>query len=185
MDNIRAALTWAFAPLGDEWIGVQLAGVSAPMWLERAQLAECHRWVAKALDCIDAVAIEAHEEMVLRAAFGISLIFTKGMAEEARRALKRAAELAEGLGDTHRQLSINHGLWFYEARAGNFKRSLAIARRFAIVAAQLSDAAAMATANRMLGISLFYWEIWRGTNSSRASYCCANEGPSVRELHSL
>ena len=165
VDNIRAALTWAFAPLGDEWIGVQLAGASAPMWLERAHLAECHRWVAKALDCIDAVAIEAHEEMVLRAAFGISLIFTKGMVEEARRALNRAAELAEGLGDTHRQLSINHVLWYYEARAGNFNRSLAIARWSATVAAQLSDAAAMATANRMLGISLFQLGDLRGARA--------------------
>ncbi len=156
IDNIRLALAWAFAPNGDEWIGAALAAASAPMWLERAQLAECHHWVAKALCSIDTVALEKHQEMVLRAAFGVSLIFTKGMVEEAYRALMRAAELAESLSDTHCQLRINHGLWFYETRAANFEDSLAIARRFETLAAGLADpAAALATANRMLGISLF------------------------------
>ena len=69
--NVGAALAWAFGPLGDEWIGVQLAAASVRMWLERGQLTECHRWVAEALNCIDAVVIEAHQEMVLRAALGV------------------------------------------------------------------------------------------------------------------
>src|SRR5271166_4528605 len=34
IDNIRAALTWAFGLGGDASIGVALAAASAPIWLE-------------------------------------------------------------------------------------------------------------------------------------------------------
>ena len=49
IDNIRAALTWAFALKGDASIGVALAAASAPVWLEMSLLTECHRWMGKAI----------------------------------------------------------------------------------------------------------------------------------------
>jgi predicted ATPase/DNA-binding winged helix-turn-helix (wHTH) protein len=154
IDNIRASLAWAFAPGGDESIGVALAAAAAPMWLEMSLLTECQRWSEKAVGKLDTVAGEARREMVLQAAFGISLIFTRGMTDEAHLALTRAAGLAENLGDTDYQLRILHGLWLFEFRVADFESSLAIARRFAAVAAGACDPVAAATADRMLGTSL-------------------------------
>ena len=143
-----------FAPLGDKRIGVQIAGASAPMWLERAHLAEYHLLMLKALDWIDAVATGAHEEMALRAAFGISLIFTKGMVEEARR-----------------QPSIDHGLWLYEARAGNFKRSLAVARRISTVAARFRRGGHGDGKPDTWHFPVFIGRFGARTNTYRASCC--------------
>jgi predicted ATPase len=53
IENIRAALTWAFAPGGDVSIGVMLAAASAPMWLEMSLLTECNGWTGKALELLD------------------------------------------------------------------------------------------------------------------------------------
>jgi predicted ATPase len=49
IDNLRASLAWAFAPRGDESIGVTLAAASALIWLEMSLLTECHHWTGKAL----------------------------------------------------------------------------------------------------------------------------------------
>jgi predicted ATPase/DNA-binding winged helix-turn-helix (wHTH) protein len=49
IDNIRASLTWAFSPCGDEAIRVALAAASAPMWVEMSLLSECQGWTEKAL----------------------------------------------------------------------------------------------------------------------------------------
>src|SRR5271166_2925960 len=78
IDNIRAALTWAFAPGGDKWIGVALAAASAPIWLEMSLLTECHGWMGKALDHLDAADRGTRREMVLQTELGLSLMFTQG-----------------------------------------------------------------------------------------------------------
>ena len=41
IDNIRAALAWAFAPGGDPLMAVELAAASAPIWLRISLLNEC------------------------------------------------------------------------------------------------------------------------------------------------
>jgi hypothetical protein len=156
IDNIRAGLAWAFAARGDELIGVALAAAAAPLWLEMSLLTECRRWTEEALANLDSVAAEARQEMVLRAAFGISLIFTSGMTDEAHLALMRSAELAESLGDTDYQLRVLQGLWFYKFRVADFENSLAIARRCQVVAAGMLDPVATATADRMIGTSMHF-----------------------------
>ncbi len=95
IDNVRTALTWAFAPGGDVKIGVALAAASAPIWLEMSLLTECHGWMGQALDLLDAGDRETRQEMMLQTALGYSLIFTGGMISRARTALMRASELAE------------------------------------------------------------------------------------------
>ena len=55
IDNIRAALSRAFAPGGETKIGIALAAASAPIWPEMSLLTECHRWMEKAIDVLSAV----------------------------------------------------------------------------------------------------------------------------------
>ena len=49
IDNIRAALTWAFSPGGDTSAGVRLAAAATPVWLGLSYLAECLSWTRQAL----------------------------------------------------------------------------------------------------------------------------------------
>jgi len=66
IDNIRAALTWAFAPEGDVSIGVALAAASAPVWLEMSLLTECHGWMGKAIASLGAADRGTRQEMALQ-----------------------------------------------------------------------------------------------------------------------
>jgi predicted ATPase len=49
MDNVRAALDWAFSPSGDGSIGVALTTSALPLWFHQSLLLECHGRVERAL----------------------------------------------------------------------------------------------------------------------------------------
>jgi predicted ATPase/DNA-binding winged helix-turn-helix (wHTH) protein len=151
IDNVRAALTWAFAPVGDGSIAVALAAASAPIWLEMSLLTECHRWMGKAIDVLGAGDRGTRQEMVLQCALGLSLMFTKGMSDQARAALERANELAESLQDFNYRLRALAGLTIFSIRLNERRRSLALARRFESIAKTVADPVAISTADCMLG----------------------------------
>jgi predicted ATPase/DNA-binding winged helix-turn-helix (wHTH) protein len=129
LDNIRAALAWAFAPGGDASIAVALAEGSAPIWLELSLLNECHAWMAKALDILDPADRGSRRELVLQTAYGLALMFARGMSERAREALTRAAELAESVDDIDFQRRAITGLMLYRLRIGDHQGVLALALR--------------------------------------------------------
>ena len=52
VDNLRAALDWAFSADGDSSIGVALAATSVPLWFEISSFNECRGWIEKALGFI-------------------------------------------------------------------------------------------------------------------------------------
>ena len=156
IDNIRAALTWAFAPEGDVSIGVALAAASAPVWLEMSLLTECHGWMGKAIASLGAADRGTRHEMALQTAFAVSLMYTKGMTGEANAALMRAIELATSLRDPEYQLRALTGLCTFRIRFADFREALAFARQCEAVAQGLTDPAAMPTADWMLGVSLYF-----------------------------
>ena len=53
VDNLRAALAWAFAPAGDLTIGVCLAAASLPLWISTSLLGEAHAWTERAIERLD------------------------------------------------------------------------------------------------------------------------------------
>ncbi|MFL6975594.1 MAG: ATP-binding protein [Xanthobacteraceae bacterium] len=53
IDNIRVALSWAFAPRGDIATGLELAGVSHLIWAELGLASEHRRWIEDALARVD------------------------------------------------------------------------------------------------------------------------------------
>lgn len=155
LDNLRAALAWAFGPKGDLSTGVRLAADSVPLWISMSLIAECLGWIEKAILSLDEAGSRGtRQEMVLQAALGTSLPFAKGITTEAHAALTRALELAEQLGDAEYQLRIIHSFWVNHMRLGEVRTTLALARRAEAVAVSIADPAAAETVDRMLGISL-------------------------------
>jgi predicted ATPase len=142
LDNIRAALAWAFAPGRDKSLAVALAEGSAPIWLEMSLLSECQAWMEKALDILDSADRGSRRELVLQTAFGLALMFSQGMNERAREALTRASELAESVDDVDFQLRAITGLMhFHLQRFGNPLGALALARRGEAIARRSADGA--------------------------------------------
>src|SRR5204863_9139417 len=71
IDNLRAALHWAFSPGGDGSIGVTLTAAAVPLLMQLSMVEECRSRVEQALAGRGREApIEARGEMELQAAVG-------------------------------------------------------------------------------------------------------------------
>ena len=77
LDNVRAALDWAFSPAGDPATGVAITLGGVPLWFELSLTSECAERVDRALT-IPTVSNDAESEMRLYAARAWSLMQTQG-----------------------------------------------------------------------------------------------------------
>jgi predicted ATPase/DNA-binding winged helix-turn-helix (wHTH) protein len=151
--NIRLALEWSMAHQASALIAMELAAVSARLFLEFTLFAECHRWMAQALTLLDETARGTLHELEIQIALAQSMMFAKGGKQEALAAFTRGLELAEGLNDLDRQLQILTNLHLFHERIGDFKTAFGFAKRSEKVANRIGDAPFIAVANSVLGIS--------------------------------
>ena len=157
IDNLRAALDWAFSPGGNAAIGVALTAASVPLWVDLSMMAECRRHVERAIARLTSVAeLDARQEMHLQAALGASLNYTTGPVPETEAAWTRTMEIAKSLGDLEYQLRALRGLWAHHMNAGEYRASLALAYEFGALAATTGDPGDLGAADRMAGIILHY-----------------------------
>jgi predicted ATPase/DNA-binding winged helix-turn-helix (wHTH) protein len=157
LDNLRAALDWAFSPSGVESIGVALTVAAIPLWLQLPMVDECRSRVEQVFASGAREApIDARGEMKLQAALGASLMYTKGAIPAVRQACTAALRLAESLGDTEYQLRALWELWAHHTNTGELAAALAVARRFYTLALEHADPATLPIADRMMATSYHY-----------------------------
>ena len=154
IDNLRAALNWAFSSDGDAQIGTALAASATDFWVAVSLVSECCEWTGKALACIGAAAA-SRDEMVLQCSLGYSLIYTKGMRAEARAALVRALILARQFKDLDYQQRATYGLWLFSSRSMALKDAIAFAHDYE-TATQAGDLQSRTTAAWLIGIPETY-----------------------------
>jgi len=166
IDNVRAALDWAFSRRGDPSIGVALTAAAVPLWCQLSQLDECRRRVEQALSHIAPGSNrDIRYQMQLETALGLSLFHTKGPARETGSAWIRALAIADRLEDAEYQLRALWGLWSHRMSSGEYRAALAFAERFRGLTAKQHDPAARLIADRMIGsIRLFMGDL---TNARR------------------
>jgi predicted ATPase/DNA-binding winged helix-turn-helix (wHTH) protein len=153
IDNLRAAMNWAFSVEGDARIGVELAAASARTWMGMALLTECREWMAKAVSRLDAVNAGTRQEMIIQSALASCMMFTGGMTEESYATWTTAGSLAERLNDVERQLDALLVLWAHQIRLPNYSKAIELADHCGNVAERTGNRGAIATANYMRGIS--------------------------------
>ena len=91
MDNVRAALDWAFSPCGDRALGVFLTAAWSPVWLHWSLMAECLERTRRALEDSESVLkLSAPLRSQLRLAMKLSAADTAGSVVIAGTALARA-----------------------------------------------------------------------------------------------
>ena len=157
IDNVRAALDWAFSPCGDVSIGVALTAAAVPLWCQLSMLDECRQRVEQALSHIAPGSDrDARCEMQLEAALGLALFHTKGSTRETGAAWTRALAIADRLKNTEYRLRALWGLWSYRMNSGEFRAALAFAQKFHRLAAKQPDPADRLIADRMIGTVLRY-----------------------------
>jgi predicted ATPase len=157
IDNVRAALDWAFSPGGNASIGVALTAAAVPLLMHLSLMEECGGLVERALAAIAAGAgRDAHREMQLYAAFAASLMYTKGAVSEIGAAATKALEIAEALGNAEYQLRSLFGLWSFHVNDGQHRVALTLAQRFCTLTASPSDPNDRLIGERLVGTSQYY-----------------------------
>ncbi|HTI82082.1 MAG TPA: winged helix-turn-helix domain-containing protein [Acetobacteraceae bacterium] len=155
IDNLRAALDWAFSPGGVNSIGAALTAVAVPLWMHLSLVAECRERCDRALlslatDHVD----DMHLRMRLQIGLGNSLLHTRGPSEQAQTVLAQALESAEALGDLRAQLRVLLDLASVVGFSGEYTRAAAASERASAIAQQIGDTAGVAFADRRMGMIL-------------------------------
>ena len=157
IDNMRAALAWAFSADGDPSLGVALTINAVPLWVQLSLMGECRAWVERALARLDGACGEsAQARMQLSAALGWSLMFAVGAARETRAAWMTTLELADRLDDTGYRLRALWGMWVDRLNNGQQAQALELAQQFAAIVARSSNAIDLMIADRILATSLHF-----------------------------
>jgi predicted ATPase/DNA-binding winged helix-turn-helix (wHTH) protein len=155
LDNLHAALDWAFSPNGDSTIGVALTAAAVPVWKHLSMMGECRSRVERALAILGSAASrDVCRELKLQAALATALIYTKGGISEIAATWTRALEIAESLDDAEYQLRSLWGLWSFHIGSGHHR--LVWAQRFYTVAAKQSDPSERVIGEQMIAISQYY-----------------------------
>lgn len=156
LDNVRAALDWAFSPAGDSAVGVALTAAVVPLWMRMSLMAECRSRIERALASLDADAGAGRDGMRLYAGLGLSLMYTIGTVEDSRTALSRALAIAEQLGDTDHRLRALWALCVERLNSGVFTEALPLAQQFCSVAASSPNRMDLPIGDRMIAMALHY-----------------------------
>jgi predicted ATPase/DNA-binding winged helix-turn-helix (wHTH) protein len=141
MDNVKAALNWAFSPIGNPSIGVALTVAAIPLWLQLSLIDECRGWVEKCLLIIQSIPGDTKAvRMKLYAALGWPQMYaTDSGPDSGTEAWKKALTLAEELNNTEYELRALWALWADRVNQGECEQALTFATKFKNVAARSSN----------------------------------------------
>lgn len=155
IDNLRAALDWAFSTDGERDFGIALTIAAIPVWMRLSLIGECQRRIERALAGLrPGLARDADSEMRLLVGLGGALNYTSHVKSGPR--WIRALELADQLGDREQQMRAIRGLVVYRVGSGDYRAALALAERFYQLASQSPDSADTFVGNRLIAVPLYY-----------------------------
>ncbi len=156
LDNVRAALDWAFSPGGDAAIGVTLTVATVPLWMHLTLMSECCARVERAIASLGPrVLPDARRDMRVFLALGTALLHTSRVGSpEMTTALTKALALAESLDDTEYRLRALYELYLYRLITSDYRGALARAEEFVTVAAGTADPTDPLIGARLVGTIL-------------------------------
>jgi predicted ATPase/DNA-binding winged helix-turn-helix (wHTH) protein len=124
VDEMRAAIPWAFSSVGDAGLGIELITSSAYLWSELSLFEEYKRYADQALEVIRNTPGSAREELRLLNATGPAIYETLGSVPELWEAATRVLELAAQLDDRGVMTGGLRSIWRYHHGRGEYAASL-------------------------------------------------------------
>jgi predicted ATPase/DNA-binding winged helix-turn-helix (wHTH) protein len=155
LDNVRAALDWAFSPHGDVEIGARLTTAFAPIWQSLSLVGECRDRIERMLAVLPPdTKLRQAGEWRMWIAYSHSLAMTLAPIARSRAAIKRAMELTAARNeDVDLQADLLFVQWSVEFTSGHHGAALIAAQQLAAVTSRGSAAMRLA-GDRFLGSSL-------------------------------
>lgn len=151
--DIRASLRWCLCHDAGHGDFIELAAISAPLFLGLALLGECESWCRTALEVMDDDARGNHVELLLLEGLTIGGMFTRGNRGTISSAIAHSQALAARLNEPTHELHLLGGEHIFLTRIGNFRGSLAVAERCAALSTAVGTPEAVAMAEWMIGCS--------------------------------
>jgi predicted ATPase/DNA-binding winged helix-turn-helix (wHTH) protein len=150
IDDVRAALEWAFSPVGDAALGATLTAASLPFGFQRAQIDEFMRRADRALQTL-AVLNPPQPVAELRLAVALAgLLFNTGVNEpRARETLMRAAARAAEIGIEELKIAPLIVSAIFELELGNYSAAVETCRTLVQTAEATGDPLAVLLAERV------------------------------------
>lgn len=151
IDDLRAALVWAYSPDGDTHFAASLTASAAPLFSSFSVHAEFGPYVDRALETARSLGDPRLEMRLSYAAAGLSLHTHQDVAEDL---FARALALATSLGDRVFQAYAAEATWASNFGRAEYPRCVLLAKDYASIpeATELHGAQSA----RLLGISLHF-----------------------------
>ena len=157
IDNVRAALDWAFSGGGDKAVGIALTAAYAPVWLHLSLIAECRDRAERARDNFGAASdLSPKLKGQLLTILGLVLVYAGVLGEETESALTEALKIAESLDEPEAQLQALYAIWTHRFINGELRTTQKLAERIALIASHTGDPADTLIADRLLGSTNHY-----------------------------
>jgi tetratricopeptide (TPR) repeat protein len=157
IDNVRAALDWAFSRDGDRAVGIALTAAYAPVWLHLSLIAECRDRAERARDNFGAASdLNPKLKAQLLTILGLVLVYAGVLGEETEFALTEALKISESLHEPEAQLQALYAIWTHKFINGELRTTQKIAERIALIAPHTGDPADTLVADRLLGSTNHY-----------------------------
>jgi predicted ATPase/DNA-binding winged helix-turn-helix (wHTH) protein len=152
IDNVRAAIDWAFSAGGNAAIGVSLTVAAVPLWMNLSLIGECRDRVNQALSAPE-TARDERRDMQLHAALGGALLYTVGPGTEVNAAWAKALEIADSLQENDCRFRALWGLWVSRINNSDHKIALGLAQKFLADATKVNSPIDAIIGDRMVGFS--------------------------------
>ena len=155
IDEVRAALDWAYSDPGDLTLAVDLTAAAAPLWIHHFLMDECRERIEQAIALFGKeVCRDARRDLQLFSSLAVAHLESTGNASKIDEAWSRAAELAEELNDSEYRIRSLWGLWLGRHFQGDYRGALQIAARFATLPEGAVDVADRFVGERIQGVTL-------------------------------
>ncbi len=157
IDDLRAALDWAFSQRGKASVAVALTVAAVPLWFQLSLVDECLEWVERALAVLNmTTGSDEHRRMQLYAALGWLQMYATARLESSTAAWRTALRLAEELGNADYQLRALWALWADRTNHAEFREALTLASQFRSLSSRTGNITDQLVGDRMTGASLHF-----------------------------
>lgn len=155
IDDVRAALDWAFSAGGDPAIGHRLTACAAPLWFHMGLLSESLAAFKRSLDSRQqSVFLPDDVELRLCMAYAHCALVLAGPSAEVDEKLERAAQLAQRSTDLRLKMQGAWTAFIHDIICGNYRDSLEHSERFGELATRAEDAEAGYVYHRLMSLAL-------------------------------
>lgn len=156
IDDVRAALAWAFGPEGDTAVGVALTVSSIPLWFRACLMDEYRAHLEMALGRVQTESpASPARELRLSVALGHLLLHTMGPTPEVVRLVERALTLSVGL-DVHMRMHAVWAMWLLEIGRADYAAAWRLAEQFGRLCASTSELPCSPLYDRMMALPLHF-----------------------------